>query len=76
MRHDARLEPGKVYDLAHVAPLLGLSIKAMQARLRRAAHRGGGSVVQVTPWIVAFRFCEGREWRFRACEPSTTLAEP
>jgi hypothetical protein len=68
----AHLEPGRIYVLAEVAPMLGLEPTTLQARLRRAQARTGARVVDVTPWISAFRLCNGREWRFCAREPGSS----
>ncbi len=70
------VEPGRTYLLAQVAELLGKSPRALQAQLRRAAKKSDARVVAVTPWISAYRFCDGREWRFCSSEqPSSRLAE-
>jgi integrase len=59
----AVLDPARTYRLGEVAALLGKSARALQAQLRRA-QTPDARVVAVTPWISAYRFCGGREWRF------------
>jgi hypothetical protein len=68
MNTGIRLTPGRSYTLAEVAELMAGSVVALQARLRRAARRKNSQIVELTPWILAYRFCDGREWRFSARE--------
>ncbi|HEY5377022.1 MAG TPA: hypothetical protein VIK01_25245 [Polyangiaceae bacterium] len=75
---DVRLAPGRSYTLAEVAQLLELSVCALQARMRRASEDGKKRIVELTPWILGYRFGT-RQWRFSArarAEPRGDDGEP
>ena len=75
---DVRLTPGRSYTLAEVAQLLELSVCALQARMRRASEHGKKRFVELTPWILGYRFGT-RQWRFSArarTEPREDEGEP
>jgi hypothetical protein len=60
-----RLRLGRSYTLAEVAQLLELSVCALQARMRRASEHGKKRFVELTPWILGYRFGT-RQWSFSA----------